>query len=543
MSVVLYEPGGGILPMSRPSSPAVQDPGGSITWLGKLEKQLRARRWRIQVYDDYYRGKHRLQFATPKFRSTFGWLFSEFADNWCQIVVDSVAERLKPQGFRMGGTEGGDRDIWRIWQANSLDRDMRLGITEALIREESAVIVWNDPGDAETPLITVEDPSQVVVAYSSENRRKRAAALRLWIDDDGVEMATVYLPDAIYKYRARNGSGLNESIWRAEQEQLQARPYGGAGPAWGPLVFLPSYLNVDTSRWVPREVPGEVWPLPNPLGVVPVVPLTNRPRLLGPGQSEIQQTVPLQDAGNKFMTDMLIASEYGAFQQRWATGIDIPVDPVTKQPLAAPFVGGPGDMHVATSKDARFGAFPEMRADAYVKAIETTVQHIASQSRTPPHYFYLSGQFPSGEAIKSAETGLVAKVRDRQISFGESLEEVARLAFLVLDDPRGLDRTTETIWADPESRTESQHVDAVVKRLALGVPQRQLQEDVGYSQTQIDRFQEMRLEELAMASAAAVKAAELGLPSINGSTATSSVVPGGPGAPTGMELTAPRERL
>ncbi len=70
---------------------------------------------------------------------------------------------------------------------------------------------------------------------------------------------------------------------------------------------------------------------------------------------------------------------------------------------------------------------------SFVTGVEMLVQHIASQTKTPPHYFYLSGQFPSGESIKSAETGLVAKVLRKQRYFGEGWEEVVRLGFKVED--------------------------------------------------------------------------------------------------------------
>jgi hypothetical protein len=36
--------------------------------------------------------------------------------------------------------------------------------------------------------------------------------------------------------------------------------------------------------------------------------------------------VPLQDGVNKLITDMLVASEFAAFRQRWVTGIEIPRD-------------------------------------------------------------------------------------------------------------------------------------------------------------------------------------------------------------------------
>ena len=51
----------------------------------------------------------------------------------------------------------------------------------------------------------------------------------------------------------------------------------------------------------------------------------------------------------------------------------------------------------------------------------------------------------------------------------------------VLEDPRGDVDDSETIWADPEYRSESELADALVKRAAIGVPRQQLWEDAGYS--------------------------------------------------------------
>jgi hypothetical protein len=60
------------------------------------------------------------------------------------------------------------------------------------------------------------------------------------------------------------------------------------------------------------------------------------------------------------------------------------------------------------------------------------IQHVAAQTRTPPHYLLgQSGAFPSGESLKATETGLVAKVKRKQTTFGETWEEAMRLAFLL----------------------------------------------------------------------------------------------------------------
>lgn len=406
---------------------------------------------------DYYEGRHRLAFASEKFRAAFGGLFGAMSDNWCPIVVDAVEERLGVQGFRFDSDDA-DADAWRIWQRNALDADAGLAHGDALTYGGAAALVW--AGDDGAPRITVESPLQVVVAHAPGDRRRRTSALKRWIDDDEFAYATLYLPDVILRYRSD-------------------RKMAGAADLAAPVDWRPRGEEID-----------------NPLGVVPVVPLVNRPRTLGDGESEIAGVIPLQDAANKLLSDLLVASEFGAFKQRWATGLEIPTDPETGAPIE-PFNGAVSRLWVAESETTKFGEFTATDLRNYVVAIDLIVSHIASQTRTPPHYLNPSADRLSGESIKAAETGLVAKVKRKQRHFGEAWEEVLRLAFAVTGDPRAAATSAETIWADPESRTESEHVDAVAKRQAIGVPWPQLMEDLGYSPQQIERMRaQLRLDAL-----------------------------------------------
>jgi hypothetical protein len=414
-----------------------------------LEQELASRQVLLQRLQDYHDGKHRLAFTSQKFRDAFGGMFASFADNWCQLVVDAVEERLNVEGFRFGADPKSDKDAWTIWQANCLDAESQLAHSEALIKGDAYAIVWGD--DEGNPKVSIESPRDVVVAYAPGNRKKRVAALKRWRDDEGFH-ATLFTPDFVYKFHK---------------------------------------VDSANGEWLPRMQSDEVWPLPNPLGVVPVVPITNRASLTSSyGVSEFLNVIPQQDAVNKLLADMLIASEYIAYPQRYVTGMEIPVDENTGRPIA-PFNVSLDKLLVAEDPAAKFGSLTAGDLQNYVTGIETLVQHIASQTRTPPHYFYLGGNFPSGDAIKSAETGLVAKSRRKMRFFGESWEEVMRLCFKVLGDPRGDIFESETVWADPEYRSEAELADALIKRSAIGVPRQQLWEDAGYSQTQIARFQAM----------------------------------------------------
>ena len=394
----------------------------AVGWLDKLYAQLVSRSADHRRFDDYYSGRHDLRFAGERWRETFGLVFGQLASNWCRLVVDAVEERLDVEGFRVGERQSGDEDAWRIWQANQLDADSQIAHTEALIQSASYAMVWPNLLDEDTPTVTIESPAEVGVACSKVNRRARLAAVKVWHETDRW-LATVYLPDGLWKFQS---------------------PKTGSGDALANQKDRASAGKVD---WQPREVPGEPWPAPNPLGVVPVVPLVNRPRLLTPGESEIREVIPLQDGVNKLLADMLVASEYGSFRQRWATGIEMEENPDTGELEPPPWKVAVDRMLVTEEVGAKFGTFDATDLANYVRAIEMVVQHIASQTRTPPHYFYLKGSFPSGESIKSAETGLSAKARRKMRHFGEGWEEVIRLAGIASgNDKLAEAHSAETIW-------------------------------------------------------------------------------------------------
>lgn len=430
-------------------------PGSPLWWLTELEPRLQAQAVDAQHYLDYYDGEQPIgDFATRDYREVFRTLIRDVCDNWMPIVVDAVEERLHVEGFRFGDDAQGDGAAWAIWQRNSLDADSEIVHNVALTAGLASVMVWPDAdGLAE---VTIEHPTQVYVATEPGRRRKRAAALKLFVDEwTGGTHATVYLPDGVFKFT------------RGE----------------------------DHERWLPRR--GADAELPNPLGVVPIVPMVNRPTMFGAGRSEIREVISTQDQVNKLVADMLVASEFSAFKQRWATGVEIPTDPETGEDLD-PFVSAVSRVWHVPDAEARFGEFASTDLRNYVGAIENRVQSLASRTRTPPHYLLgSSGSFPSGESLKATETGLIAKVRSRQRHYGETWEEVMRLALRIEgDDAKAKAFDAETIWRDPESRTEAEHVDALGKlRQMLNVPLEQLWSDAGYTPQQIGRFRGMLLDE------------------------------------------------
>lgn len=452
-------------------------------WLQKLTKAQRARLPRLQKLDAYYRGDHPLEFATEQFRMAFGGLFSEFSDNWCETVVNATEERLNVVGFRFGTSPEADDDAWRIWQANQLDSESMIAHTEALVFSECYALVW-PTDDPRTPRVTIEHPLQMICAHKAGNRRDVAAALKWYVDDDDYEVAYLYLPEGVYRFRSQTRSKSGMRDWTTTRWVQEDRPADETGDDADDPYFRPNPLE----------------------GTVPIVPLLNRPRLVGPPRSELETVVPLQDLINKLFADMTVASEYTADAQRWILGYEWEVDPDTNQPKPPPWNRKDRLWFVPqTDKDdhgVQIGQFSAGDLKNYIQAIEMCVNHIASQTRTPPHYLSPSADRLSGESIKASESGLVSKVRRKMVPFGESWEQTMRLCFRLIDDPRADFVAAETVWGDPEIRSEAEQADSALKRQSLGVPARQLYQDLGYTPTQVDQFASMRAEEALLDSAA-----------------------------------------
>lgn len=403
-----------------------------------------------QKYELYYNGDQQLpvDLTTSRYREQFTAMIRAISDNWLPIIVDATAERCNVEGFRFGDDVGGDTEAADIWQRNNLDADSTLAMTTALKCGRAFTMVWAD--EERHAEITIEDPREVAVAYVAGNRRRRKAAVKRWYEGTD-EYANLYLPDQVVKFVRKD----------------------------------------KDKEWTTRET------LTNPLGRVPVVEIPNRPALRGKYlcKSELHEFTSTQDQITKIVIDMLVASEFAAFPQRWATGIEMPVDEDGK--LMEEFKAAIDRMWTSANEGTKFGEFREADLKNYVTAYENRIQSLASRSRTPAHYMLgASGSFPSGESLKATETGLVAKVRERQRFFGEAWEETMRLAFAAEgNEAKSKEWKAETIWRDPESRTESEHIDATMKKKAIGVPDQQLFEDMGYTPQQIARFRTMLLEQ------------------------------------------------
>jgi hypothetical protein len=152
-------------------------------------------------------------------------------------------------------------------------------------------------------------------------------------------------------------------------------------------------------------------------------------------------------------------------------------------------------------------SLPPGQLSQYVEGVDLAVQHLAAQTRTPPHYLLSRLVNLSGDALVAAETGLVARCNRKTVDFSDSWEDAMRVSFkwraLARDgwagSGRDLVRSTmtdaETIWKDTENRDPITLTQSLTMLQAIGVPQQILWEKAGFSPQQIKRMKEIRDQE------------------------------------------------
>lgn len=414
---------------------------------------------RLSTLDAYWTGTQPAAFLSPDAADALGDRLRVLAVNYPRLAVTSLGERLSVTGFRVAGPDSpADPDLWRIWRANGMGEASAQAHVDALALGRSFVIVWAGTSP-EVPRITVESPRQVTVLRDPASRTV-TAALKLWNDASspagvpGTAHAIVYEPDKITRY-ASDAPGATVTGWRTD---------------------------------------GKV--VDNPLGVVPVVPIVNRGRLLDlDGVSEMSVVLDLADALNKLMSDAMVTSEYFARPRRWVTGMEI-VEDEDGNPVN-PFSDEMGRVWQSEDPATKFGQFDPARLDTYSTMVATITQQIGALTGLPPHYLGLNGDQPAAaDAIRSAEASLTARAYQRQRTFGQGWDSVAALTVAVRDgvDPASVD--AETIWANPETRTPAQSADAAAKLVSIGMPLTSVLADpLGYTPEQIEQVRKDRRTE------------------------------------------------
>jgi hypothetical protein len=426
-------------------------------------KKLSANRLSYLKPAKYYAGDHELQFATDKFKNTFGKLFREFSLNMCPAVTDAVRDKLTLTGFAVEEGKGKkiSDDAWKIWQMNRMGVRSRQIHREALIAGDAYAIVWVDPAGNTTLYPNRAD--SCTVFYDEETPGLVLWGAKYWLtapDGRGAKHARLNLlyPDRIERY-------------------VTVKKCDGTLPPdpkdWKEFAPLRNGSNI----------------IPNPYGRVPIFHFGNNADLGSFGSSELRDAIPVQDALNKSVLDMMVAMEFASYRQRWAAGIEIEYDDDGK--AVPPFTAGIERLWATENPETKFGDFEATDLEQFLKVKDGFRSDLATVTGTPLHYFMITGAaFPqSGVSIEKLEARFQSKVKDRMESFGQVWEDLMSLALRI--EGKGETRLFAE-WENPAPLSEKEQLENLELKQRLGIPDEKLWEEAGYGQQDIKDMTEAK---------------------------------------------------
>lgn len=456
-----------------------QTPTSEGWWLHRLLRQLAARQDRLNRLDRYYRGDPDLPYGPENSATAFRRFQRKARTNWAALIVEATRERMRPTGFRTGvsGDENGDEAAFRIWQANGLDSDSALVHRAKLSMGDAYVIVGGVEPDLGVPLITPEDPRQVITAHDPRRPRKVVAALKTFADDiTGDDLAYLYLPGVVHRARRR-------------------RSTPGASP-----VTLGTGLG--GWEWEAHDL--------LPVAAVPVVRFANRPDLSGQSMGEFEDVTDHIDRINVMLLQRLTIAMMQAFRQRAIKGIPVTDDQGNDVDYSDVFAADPGALWQLPD-DAEIWESGQVDLTPILESVKADVRDLAAVTKVPMFYLFPDAANGSAEGASLQREGLVFKVADRIEQTSESWERVMSLAFAFAGD---FDRSSlvdlETLWQPPERFSLAERYDAAVKGQAAGVPWRTTMTDVlQFSPQQVARMEAERVTDAFLAPSLPVPAPEL----------------------------------
>lgn len=444
--------------------------------LATLSQRLVAKSERINRLERYLCGNPDLSYVDTATAARFRAFMRKARLNFAELIVDAVNDRLEPIGFRTGasGDAQADADAWRIWQANGLDGGVKPFHRTVLGLSEAYMIVGAVDEDTGAPLITPEDPRQVITEQDPSRRRRTRRALKLYHDPEiGGDVAIVY-PQA-------------GEVWYA----FRRRPAGELGPL---MQFAASEWDwVDAKRI--------------PLSRIPVVHYPNRPDLFGKCLGEFEDHIDHLDRLNHMVLQGLVIATLQAYKQRAIKGLP-QYDPNGNEiDYTGMFESGPDALWQLPGA-AEMWESGQVDMSGVLNGRRDDVKDLAAVTRTPLYMLSADAASGSAEGASLQREGLAFKTKDRTVTLGERHETTMSIAFEVLGDPeRSRLVDMEMMWAPVSSLSLAERYDAGSKAQAAGVPWRTRMADVlQFTPQQIERMETERASEQEEAPAATATA-------------------------------------
>lgn len=477
-------------------------PAADLAW---AIEDVRCRIAPLKRYDDYYEGRHRLTFATEKFVTTFGDLFSEFADNMCDDVVDEPTGRLQLLNIQ-GPTKAVTQAAWDWWEGVKGSARMKVVHRNAFRDGDGYAIVWTDrKGRAR---LYPQCSDQMAVRYDEDEPDRIEVAAKVWRTRAKVWRANLY-------YELPDGTGVIERYATARATDSLPK-----AQAFRPYTEVAEYEGQAVQQAVERH----------PYGMIVFhFPTDEISRY---GRSVLHDVISMQDALNKSVCDMLVNMEFVAYPQRHATGVQFERGPDGK--AINPFESGANRIYWSANDNAQFGSFPQGDMTGFLDVQDSIKLEIARKGYLPPHTVVMrgSGAAPSGISLLVNEGRQVKRCKDAQDGWGSTWCELAAKAIWMDGGAQIEGSDLDLEWKEVSTRDEKALMETLILKQQLKVSDHQLLIEAGYDE---DTIAEMEAEAEVKAQEAQANADAMASRMGGRDLATVSAMRGQLGLPAGPD--------
>lgn len=468
--------------------------GGLVTPTWAQEMQTRGEL--VKLFRQYYDGEHRLQ-ITSTMRKMLGvsdTRLDRYNVNYCQIVVDNMADRLTvdtitassglggaaleladfltqqlPQGVnaqalaqqlvqqfgmkpQMEADEPGQMWMDQVLETNRFD-GLQIKVRKSALCDGDTFVMCEFNEDTGLPEFSHEpawDGDWGSMVIYDRKGKAIVAAVKMWYEGD-VRRANIYYPDRVEKYEYESVEVVSKTGQKTNQMRLTA---------------YKAEESVDTTR--EGRAPG-----------VPLIHFSNHGGIAG--KSELLNVIPLQDSLNQTLVSMVMSALLSGFPVFFAKGWEPPSG------ITPGFIFHANYSYKSEQTGAARAPFGEEEARAFrdiiasmdltrieagdlsqlINQAEWLIAQIATISSTPVPS-QMGGDSQSGEALKQRDTRMLGKLLRAQVQIGNAWEDAFALGhrqatlFSRSDAPPGIVRFA-TRWKTAEIRND----DALLKLAEL----------------------------------------------------------------------------
>lgn len=352
------------------------------------------------LYEEYYDGDQKcaLDGRAKQYLEASGL---PFAENFCNTVTDTHASALRVQAFEVEDNEAATAWLNNDWWGRGRLAELQDTVHHNMLLLGDAIVIVDWDRATARPVPYFNHPLVARAFYDSNGRLQYLS--KVWDDErtspqnprgDKIRRLNIYWPDRIEKWFT---------------------PSKGQDSTWAPYVDPDDFDEKGSPTWpVPWTTTGRVGGEPLGLNTIHF-----RHAALGKenGRSILRNVIPQQDGLTKQILDLFEVMDKQGWPQRWGTGLGPDAD---LEVAIGELLSGPDG--------ANFGEFTPANPLPLQGITEGTLKRISARSATPLHDLIV-GEFPAGEALKTAEGAKVAAGQRRWEPTGNSWEDTARCSW------------------------------------------------------------------------------------------------------------------